>query len=102
MEIRRIGSQPSGKGPEDTSAARCASILCFKPVTPGAWSVSASRSSLALGPRGTASVGPDLDRDRWMRAGAAVGRTIETIRPGDVIRTLLGRSTGMACPLQRP
>ena len=87
MDIKRSGSQPSGKGPAEyfTGAVRIDPL--FQAPDP-ARVVGASvtfepgaRTALAQPP-----AGPDPDRDSRLRTGTALGwYRSRKIRPGDVI-----------------
>ena len=86
MEIKRSGSQPSGKGPADWFTGTVRIDPLFEAADPARVLVPASRSSRVPGPHGT--------RIRSVRrlivtAGCGWaqrwGGPIEEIRPGDVI-----------------
>ena len=103
MELKKNGSQPSGKGPDEyfTGAVRIDPL--FQPPDP-ARAVGASvtfepgaRSAWHTHPRGqtlivTAGLG-------WTQCW---GESKEEIRPGDVITCPPARSTGTAQHLPRP
>ena len=86
MEIKRSGSQPSGKGPADILPARCGSIRCFRPPAPALRSGASvtfepgARTAWHTHPLGqTLIVTAGCGRaQRW-------GGPIEEIRPGDVV-----------------
>ena len=82
MEIKRAGSQPSGKGP-----AECfASIHCFKPPTPAF--VQGASVTFEPGARTAWRTHP---LGQTLRVTAGCGRVqrkggpVEEIRPGDVV-----------------
>ena len=85
MEIKRAGSQPSGKGPADwfTGAVRIDPLLSppSRLVPPAPRHLRARRAHRLA----HASARPDPDRHRRLRLGAARGRPVEEIRPGDVV-----------------
>ena len=85
MDIKRSGSQPSGKGPAEyfTGTVRIDPLfeapdparvvgasVTFEPGARTAWQPPAE---------------PDLDCDGWLWPGTTLGGPIEDIRPGDVI-----------------
>ncbi len=74
MDIKKVGSQPSGKGPAEyfTGTVRVDPLfnapaparvvgasVTFEPAARTAWH--------------THLLGPDPDRDRWLRPGATLG-----------------------------
>jgi quercetin dioxygenase-like cupin family protein len=103
MEIRRAGSQASGKGPSDwftgtvridplfpaVAPARAAgNAVTFEPGARTAWHTHPLGQTLIV----TAGAGRV---QRW-------GGPIEDIRPGDVVWFEPGESTGTARPRRRP
>ena len=75
MEIKRSGSQPSGKGPADYFTGTVRIDPLFEAADPGAC-CRRQRHVRARRPNrmAHASAGPDPDRDGRLRAGAALGR----------------------------
>ena len=74
MEIKRAGSQPSGKGPADwfTGTVRIDPLLQRR--IPRACRARASPSSPARAPHAYASIGADADCHGRLRSGTALGR----------------------------
>ena len=78
--------KPSGKGPAEYFTGTVRIDPLFKAPAP-ARALGASCHLRARRADGMAhpSAGSDPDRDGWLRPGAALGRPIEEIRPGDVV-----------------
>jgi len=85
MDIKRIGSQPSGKGPADWFTGTVRIDPLFQATAP-ARAVGAS-VTFEPGARqpGTRTIGPDPDRDGGLRSGAARGRSNRGDSSGDVV-----------------
>ena len=86
MEIKRAGSQPSGKGPADWFTGTVRIDPLFQRQRPGARG-RRQRHVRARRAHGVAhaSARADADRHLRLRAGAARGGPVEEIRPGDVV-----------------
>ena len=82
MEIKRVGSQPSTKGPPTGSLALCGSIRFFKLQIRHSCKVRALRLSQVRGPHGTPI---PLVKLSSLRRDAA-GRSARADRRGDTAR----------------
>ena len=86
MEIKRSGSQPSGKGPAEYFTGTVRIDPLFQAPDPAASSARASRSSRAPGRPGTRTrSGQTLIVTAGSGRAQRWGGPIEEIRPGDVI-----------------
>ena len=75
MEIKRSGAQPSGRGPAEYFTGTVHIDPLFEAPDPAR--VRGASVTFEPGARtrlAHASAGPDADRDRWARMGAALGR----------------------------
>lgn len=84
MEIKRSGSQPSVKGPAEWFTGTVRIDPLFDAPLPGRGRHRHVRARSAYG-LAHASARPDVDCHLRGRQGTAMGRTIEDIRPGDVV-----------------
>ena len=73
MDVKKNGSQPSGKGPAEYFTGTVRIDPLYQAPDPARCSLRVSRSSPARGPMAHPSAGPDLDRDGWLRPGAELG-----------------------------
>ena len=103
MEIKRNGSQPSGKGPADWFTGTVRIDPLFQANAPARASAASVTSSRVLAPRGThiPSVRPCLSQP------AAAGRSARAVQSRKFGLAMwcgsrLGKSTGMARRRQRP
>ena len=86
MEIQRVGSQPSVKGPSDWFTGRCGSIRFFRrPIRHLVQGASVTFEPGARTAWHTHPLGPDLDRHRGLGWAQREGGPVEEIRPGDVV-----------------
>ena len=75
MEIKRIGSQPSGKGPADWFTGTVRIDPLFQAPDPALRSRRQRHFRAGRADRmAHASARSDPDRDGWLRLGAALGR----------------------------
>jgi quercetin dioxygenase-like cupin family protein len=101
MEIKRNGSQPSGKGPAEWFTGNVRIDPLFQPND----STRASGASVTFEP-GARSAWHSHPRGQTLVVTAGCGRVqswggrIEEIRPGDVVDVCRARSIGMALPQQ--
>src|SRR2546426_10625282 len=86
MDIKRSGSQPSGKGPAEYFTGAVRTDPLFEAPDPAR----AVGSSVTFEPGARTAwhshqASPDPDRDGWLWPGTTLGGPIEEIGPGDVI-----------------
>ena len=86
MEIKRVGSQASGKGPWEWFTGRAP---CRSPVHRAGAGPRCRRKRHLRARRANrvahAPAGADVDCHRGLRLGAAEGAPVEEIHPGDVV-----------------
>jgi len=74
MDIKRSGSQPSGKGQAEHFTGMVRIDPCFKQTLRRARAAPVSRSSLGSDRMAQSPFGPDPDCDGGLRSGAKLGR----------------------------